>query len=176
MSEDFVLRGGTVVRPGQRTERFDVLVSNGRIAGLLTPGESVAQGMPEQSAYGLHVFPGLIDAHVHFGFGEKITEYDTETVYAAQGGFTTILGYFLNNEAYTDVYEREQGYAQSRCRVDYGFHFSTANELHIRELASYVRDYGVTSFKYFMNFKGEEGRYLGLDGTDDGYLLSLIHI
>jgi len=25
-----------------------------------------------------------------------------------------------------------------------------------------VKDYGVTSFKYFMNFKGEEGRYLGL--------------
>ena len=134
----------------------------------------MADGLAEQSARGLHVFPGLIDAHVHFGFGEKITEYDTETAYAAQGGFTTILAYFLSNEAYTDVYEREQGYAQSRCRVDYGFHFSAANELHIRELESYVRDYGVTSFKYFMNFKGEEGRYLGLDGTDDGYFYDLL--
>ena len=34
--------------------------------------------------------------------------------------------------------------------------------------------YGVTSFKYFMNFKGEEGRYLGLDGTDDGYFYDLL--
>ena len=25
-----------------------------------------------------------------------------------------------------------------------------------------------------MNFKGEEGRYLGLDGTDDGYLYALL--
>ena len=37
-----------------------------------------------------------------------------------------------------------------------------------------MKDYGVTSFKYFMNFKGEEGRYLGLDGTDDGYFYDLL--
>ncbi|HZP88720.1 MAG TPA: dihydroorotase family protein [Burkholderiales bacterium] len=171
---DFVLRGGTVVRPRHEPERLDILVRDGRIAGLLHPDEAVPADMPVQSAAGLHVFPGLIDAHVHFGFGEKITEYDTETVYAAQGGFTTILGYFLNNEAYTDVYAREQAYAEARCRVDYGFHFSAANELHIRELARYVEQYGVTSFKFFMNFKGEEGRYLGLDGTDDGYFFDLL--
>ena len=85
-----------------------------------------------------------------------------------------MLGYFLNNEDYTDVYAREQAYAQSRCYVDYGFHFSAANELHIAQLAQYVKTYGVTSFKYFMNFKGEEGRYLGLDGTDDGFLYDLL--
>ena len=32
----------------------------------------------------------------------------------------------------------------------------------------------MSSFKYFMNFKGEEGRYMGLDGTDDGYLYALL--
>ena len=37
------------------------------------------------------MFPGLIDAHVHFGFGEKITEYTSETVYAAQGGIAAAL-------------------------------------------------------------------------------------
>lgn len=174
MTQDFVLRGGIVVRPRHAPAPLDLLVRDGRIAGLLRPGEPVAAGVPEQSARGLHVFPGLIDAHVHFGFGEKITEYDTETTYAAQGGFTTIVAYFLNNEAYGDVYAREQEHARTRCRVDYAFHFSTANEAHIRELESYVRDYGVTSFKYFMNFKGEEGRYLGLDGTDDGYLHDLL--
>src|SRR6185436_15655550 len=148
----------------------DILVQAGKIAALLAPGASVPPGTPERPVFGLHVFPGLIDAHVHFGFGEKITEYSTETAHAALGGFTTILGYFLNNEAYTDVYRREQAYARTRCHVDYGFHFTTCNELHIRELGDYVNRYGVTSFKYFMNFKGEEGRYMGLDGTDDGYL------
>ncbi len=106
--------------------------------------------------------------------GEKITEYSTETANAAQGGFTTVLGYFLNNEAYGEVFRRELEYAVARAHVDFGFHFSTANELHIKELGEYVRDYGVTSFKYFMNFKGEEGRYLGLDGTDDGFFYDLL--
>ena len=171
---NFVLRGGTVVFADRAPARQDILVQDGSIVAVLEPGAAAPAGIPEQSAAGLHVFPGLIDAHVHFGFGEKITEYSTETAYAAQGGFTTILGYFLNNEAYADVYRREQEYARARAHVDYGFHFSAANEVHIAELGSYVADYGVTSFKYFMNFKGEEGRYMGLDGTDDGYFFALL--
>jgi dihydropyrimidinase len=175
MMQEFVLRGGTVVFADRAPQPIDLYVKDGRIAGLLAPGASAGERIPEQSARGLHVFPGLIDAHVHFGLsGEKITEYATETAHAAQGGFTTVLGYFLNNEAYTEVFRREQEYARTRAYIDYGFHFSTANELHIRELESYVKDYGVTSFKYFMNFKGEEGRYLGLDGTDDGYFYDLL--
>ncbi|MDQ2137979.1 dihydroorotase family protein [Alcaligenaceae bacterium A4P071] len=174
MATDFVLRGGIAVDADTDGQALDVLVKDGRIAARLLPGTPVAEGTPEISAQGLHVFPGLIDAHVHFGFGEKITEYETETVYAAQGGFTTVLGYFLNNEDYTEVYRREQEYARTRAYVDYGFHFSVANEMHVRELSEYVNKYGVTSFKYFMNFKGEEGRYLGLDGTDDGYFYDLL--
>lgn len=171
---DFVLRGATLVHPDRDPSRADVLVQDGRITALLEPGAAAPEGIANLDAKGLHAFPGCIDAHVHFGMGEKITEYSTETVYAAQGGITTILGYFLNNEAYAEVYQREQAYAQARAHVDYGFHFSTANELHIEELDRYINDYGVTSFKYFMNFKGEEGRYLGLDGTDDGFFYDLL--
>lgn len=174
MATDFVLRGGVLVDTDSDGQALDLLIQDGRIAARLLPGTPVQEGMEEVSVHGLHVFPGLIDAHIHFGFGEKITEYETETVYAAQGGFTTVLGYFLNNEDYTDVFRREQEYARTRAHVDYGFHFSVANEMHVRELPEYVKQYGVTSFKYFMNFKGEEGRYLGLDGTDDGYFYDLL--
>jgi dihydropyrimidinase len=174
-AQEFVLRGGTVVFPDRAPQQMDLFIKDEKIAGVLWPGEPVAKGVTEQSAKGLHVFPGLIDAHVHFGLsGEKITEYATETRHAAQGGFTTVMGYFLNNEAYTGVFKRESEYAKTRAHIDYAFHFSTASELHIKELESYVKDYGVTSFKYFMNFKGEEGRYLGLDGTDDGYFYDLL--
>jgi dihydropyrimidinase len=174
MTDSYVLRGGTVVRGNSAPEPLDILVADERIAALLSPGTPVAAGVTERRVDRLHIFPGLIEAHMHFGFGEKITEYQTETAHAAIGGFTTVLAYFLNNEAYGDVYRREQGYARPRVHTDYGFHFSTASELHLRELDSYVREYGVTSFKYFMNFKGEEGRYLGLDGTDDGYFHALL--
>ncbi len=168
------MRGATLVDAFTPPTAQDVLVIDGKISGRMSPGTPVDPSLPILDAHGLTAFPGLIDAHVHFGFAEKITEYESETIYAAQGGFTTVLGYFLNNEDYTDVYAREQAYAQSRCYVDYGFHFSAANELHIAQLTQYVKTYGVTSFKYFMNFKGEEGRYLGLDGTDDGFLYDLL--
>ncbi|VTU45753.1 dihydroorotase [Variovorax sp. PBL-E5] len=174
MPDTFILRGGTMVSAERDPEPQDILVEDGRIGALLAPGTPVAAHVRERRIDGLHVFPGLIEAHLHFGFGEKITEYSTETAHAAIGGFTTVLGYFLNNEAYSDVFKREQAYAKPRAHIDYGFHFSTASELHLQELESYVRDYGVTSFKYFMNFKGEEGRYLGLDGTDDGYFQALL--
>jgi dihydropyrimidinase len=173
MDFDLLVRNGTVVFPDRAQQKLDVAVKDGRFAAILAPG-TPANAKRTIDAAGKHVFPGLIDCHLHFGFAEKITEYTSETVYAAQGGFATVLGYFLNNEAYDAVFQREMGHAEARCHVDFGFHFSTANELHLQELGRYVKEFGVTSFKYFMNFKGEEGRYLGLDGTDDGYFHDLL--
>ncbi len=173
MHFDRIIRNGVIADPAYGETRLDIGIGDGKITALMAPaGDATANEITDAS--GKHVFPGLIDAHVHFGFGEPVTEYTTETVYAAQGGFTTVLGYFLNNEPYGGVFERELALAEPRAHVDFGFHFSTASELHIAELDKYVHDYGVTSFKYFMNFKGEEGRYLGLDGTDDGYLYALL--
>lgn len=170
---DLIVANGTVVDPLEGVSRADLAVRDGRIVGRFAPGHGLAARETIDAA-GLHVFPGLIDAHVHFGFGERITEYTTETVYAAQGGFTSILGYFLSSESYDDIFDVEYAHAAARSHVDFGFHFSVANERHLAELDGYTRKFGVNSFKYFMNFKGEEGRYLGLDGTDDGYLYALL--
>jgi dihydropyrimidinase len=173
MRLDCLIKGGVVVDPVQGMQPLEIGIKDGRIAALLQAG-SEAEAAEVIDAAGRLVFPGFIDAHVHFGFGEPVTEYTTETVYAAQGGFSTLLGYLLNNEPYGEVFERELALAQERTLVDFAFHFCTASELHLQELHQYVQLNGVTSFKYFMNFKGEEGRYLGLDGTDDGYLYALL--
>src|SRR5688572_3329935 len=60
---DLILRGGTVITPAGLTEA-DVAVAEGRIVALAPqlPGTS----REEIVAAGLHVFPGVIDAHVHF--------------------------------------------------------------------------------------------------------------
>jgi dihydropyrimidinase len=174
MTFDLAIVNGTVVFPETGPAEVDIAIKDGRIAAILESGTAKPLAAQTIDASDKLVFPGLIDAHIHFGFAEPVTEYTTETIYAAQGGFSTVLGYFLNNEDYGGVFEREIEHARPRAHVDFGFHFSTASEQHIQDLEKYVQKYGVRSFKYFMNFKGEEGRYLGLDGTDDGYLYALL--
>lgn len=172
MMYDLVVAGATVVTPSGTT-RFEVAAKDGRISAILAPGAPVqAQRIIDGS--GLYLFPGLIDAHVHFGFAEPVREYSTETAHAAYGGFTTIVAYLLHNGSYRGLFERELALLEERSHVDVGLHFSTATPTHLDELERYVQDYGVSSFKYFMNFKGDEGRYLGLDGTDDSYLFALL--
>ena len=174
MPPDTLVRGGTVVFPERGPEPADLVIGDGTIAAVLRPGEAGADAAETIDATGLHVFPGIIDAHIHFGFGEPLTEYTTETTYAAQGGVTTVLAYFLKNEAYSEIFAEQKSEAETRAFVDFGFHFSTARDVHAEEIDTYVNELGVVSFKYFMNFKGEEGRYLGLDGTDDGFFLDLL--
>lgn len=59
---DTVVRGGTIVRPQGRTS-VDIRISDGRIAEI---GPELTGASDVIDATGLHVFPGLIDAHVHF--------------------------------------------------------------------------------------------------------------
>src|SRR4051794_4895404 len=59
---DLVVRGGTVVTP-ERNAIADIGVADGRIVEI---GPELAGGAAELDAAGLHVFPGVIDAHVHF--------------------------------------------------------------------------------------------------------------
>lgn len=173
MNCDLVITNGTIVDPVEGLVQRDIAVSSGLIVGQYMPGHA-PDATETVDATGLHVFPGLIDTHVHFGFAEPVTEYTSETAYAAQGGFTSVLGYFLSSESYKDVFDAEFAHAEQRALVDFGFHFSVTSERHLEEMNDYVSRFGVNSFKYFMNFKGEEGRYLGLDGTDDGYFYALL--
>lgn len=170
---DTLVRHGTIVCPDRGCFEGDIAIRDGAIAAVLRPGED-AEARETIDASGLHVFPGLIDTHVHFNFAEPVTEYSSETIYAAQGGFTTILGYYLGGAPYGELLAREAPLIAERAYVDYGFHFCAATERHLEELPAYVRDLGVNSFKYFMNFKGDEGLYLGVPGTDDGYLYALL--
>lgn len=60
---DLIVRGGSVVTPAGVT-KADVGVAGGRFA-VITP-EIREAAAREIDATGLHVFPGILDAHVHF--------------------------------------------------------------------------------------------------------------
>src|SRR5690606_38406866 len=144
MRFDILIRNGTVVCPERGLTDTDVGIKNGSIAAILSRG-ACADAVEIIDATGLHVFPGLIDAHVHFGFAEPVTEYTTATIYAAQGRVTTVLGYFLGSRPYREVFDRELPLARERAFVDFGFHFCTATETHLEEMAEYIHDLGVLS-------------------------------
>lgn len=91
---DTLIRGGTIVRPEGRL-KADIRVSEGRIVEI-APDLSGAGS--EIDASGLHVFPGLIDAHLHFNEPGR-TEWEgaeTGSSALAAGGGTLFFDMPLN--------------------------------------------------------------------------------
>jgi len=87
-----VVVGGAVVDPLAGTVRqADVVIEDGRIAGVEPPGIAVAEA-DTLDARGLLVMPGLVDIHVHFREpGQEYKETIASGVAAAlAGGFTTV--------------------------------------------------------------------------------------
>ncbi len=174
MDLDCVVKGGTVVFPDRGTVPADIAIRRGRIVGVLAPGEDTPGARETIDATGRHIFPGCMEAHLHFGFAEPVEEYRTETASAAVGGLTTIFAYFLNSEPYAQVFDEQLAQCEARSHVDFAYHFCMADDVHLEEFEDLVNNLGVTSFKYFMNFKGDAGAYMGLAGTDEGFMYDLM--
>lgn len=175
MSElDLVLRGGTVVAPDHDSSRLDIGIAGGRIAVLASPGTRL-RTLAERDISGLHVFPGVIDPHTHLGVGGGMTEYTTDTAAAALGGVTTVFSILIHPGAYEDEVVAHMRAADAAARTDFGFHVTLMTDDHAAEVPRLVDRHGITSFKYYMSFRGDEGTYLGVAGTDDGAFLGILN-
>ena len=84
-----IIRNGNVVLKNS-VEKKDILIQNGKIVKI---AENIpANGEQELDASGKHVFPGLIDMHVHLrepGF-EKKEDIESGSKAAVKGGFTQV--------------------------------------------------------------------------------------
>ncbi|HJS94475.1 MAG TPA: allantoinase AllB [Solirubrobacteraceae bacterium] len=96
MSFDLLIRGATVVGAGAGPGQLDVGVSDGLIAAL-SP-ELVDPATEDIDAGGLHLLPGVVDAHVHMNEpGRADWEgFETGTRALAAGGATTAIDMPLN--------------------------------------------------------------------------------
>ena len=174
---DLRLAGGEVLLPGVGLSEVDVLVRDGRIAVLCEPG-AIADAAEVVDVRGLTVLPGAIDAHVHLGKDITYPRDDEDTVLetaaAAAGGVTSLLAYLMTPEPYDDVYPGVIKRMEATSQIDFGFHFCIVTEDQLRRIPGYAKELGVSSFKFFMNFRGDEGKYLGLPGNDDGFLYDVM--
>jgi dihydroorotase (multifunctional complex type) len=148
MAVDLRLTGGEVAT-SSGTVRSDVLVADGKVAGL------VGTDVPVEAAEivdvtGKVLLPGFVDVHVHTrepGFTHK-EDIRTTTEQAAAGGVTTIFGMpnldppTTDARTLSDVFDR---YAASSL-VDYNHNPAPTQADEIGAMA----DLGVRAFKIYM--------------------------
>jgi allantoinase len=119
---DVVVRGGDVVRDG-RVERLDVVIVDGAIRGLQPAGTAETTGARVVDAGGLQVFPGVVDAHVHFDDpGRSWWEgFDAGSAAAVAGGVTTVVDMPIDSDPPTitvTAMRAKADAARRRSRVD----------------------------------------------------------
>lgn len=162
----YLIKNGTVVRTDnsapEEGESADILIVDGKIAAIGANLESADAEIVDAS--GKLIFPGVVDAHQHWGIYNPLAEdTQTESRASAQGGVTTALTYmrtgqyYLNKGgAYADFFPEVLDASAGRSYIDYAFHLAPMSKEHIGEIPDLAADQGVTSFKIFM-FYGSHG-------------------
>lgn len=96
MSSSLLIRGGELVDE-LSVRRADLLIEDGRVSAVLA-GDHERKADRVVDASGLHVLPGVVDAHVHFNEPGRTNweGFVTGTTAAAAGGITTVCDMPLN--------------------------------------------------------------------------------
>ncbi|MBN9076471.1 MAG: dihydroorotase family protein [Rhizobiales bacterium] len=174
-----LIANGDVLLPGGPLQKLDVVVTDGRISGLLAP-ETNRAAMEVVDASGLLVMPGVVDVHLHLGHGADISrprvkeDAASETGAAAAGGVTTMIPYFFATEPFENgLFDEVRKITEAGARIDFGYHLVISTEEQLAAVPYYLETYGVSSFKIFMNNRYGEGARLGLPDIDDGFMYRL---
>ncbi len=154
MKFDLVIRGASVVRP-EGVEGLCIGIEDGRIAELAPelPGEA----KETIDARGLHLFPGVIDAHVHFNDPGRSDWEGVATGSAAlsAGGGTCFIDMPLNSSPPTldaPSFAAKLAACNAAARTDFALWggLTPDNLDHLEALA----DCGVAGYKAFMSGSG----------------------
>ena len=161
MVPDLVVSGGTVVLESGPLAA-DVVISRGRVAGLVSHGSVEAGRARTIDATGAYVLPGGVDVHTHVGitFGEFKTrdDFGSATRAAAIGGTTSLLEFAFPEpgEDPAQAVERRISEASGRAAIDFGFHCAIAQHADADALAGIERSarLGAPSVKVFTAYRG----------------------
>lgn len=170
MTADVHIRNVKAILEDGAIQPADVLIVDGKIAELVEV-DSPAQARMVLEGDGRPLLPGIIDAHVHLGFYEPIDEHRSETAAGALGGITTTLRYYRALEPYDELFPAELERAAAGSHVDYAYHLGILIDEHIERIEEYAARWGVSSFKMYACYRGDERVAFGLRGQDDGFIL-----
>lgn len=156
---DLLIKGGLLVLPYHGEIRADLAISQGRIAAI---GEALSDADEVIDATGKVVLPGAVDAHFHIGIYRELgLDAYEETRSSLVGGATTVLSYFRTGQHYLDktgtyqeIFPQVLDAVAGRAWTDYGFHLAPMTVGQIEEIPALVAEHGVSSFKYYMFYKG----------------------
>jgi allantoinase len=146
---ELVIRGGTLVTP-EGLLREDVAIEGGKIQAI---GPELPGGAEEIDAHGLHVFPAVIDVHLHFNEPGR-TEWEgaaTGSRALAAGGGAVFFDMPLNSTPCTvnaHEFDRKRAALEASSITDFGLWggLVPGNVGEMAELAAR----GVVGFKAFM--------------------------
>ncbi len=155
---ELVVKNGTLVLPYVGEVKADVGVKGGRIAAI---GENL-DGEQILDATGKLVFPAAVDAHYHLGIYRPLAvDAAEETRSSLVGGVGTVLSYFRTGQhylnktgSYAEIFPQVLEAVAGKAYTDYGFHLAPMDTAQVGEVASLVDEHGVSSFKYYMFYKG----------------------
>jgi dihydropyrimidinase len=177
---DIVIAGGTLVSPEQGVFEADIGIEGERITTVATPGE--VSGDHVIDASGQYVFPGVIDPHTHFGLFQPLVEgADTESRSALVGGVTTTGNIFRRGASYLDIMDEFFEKAEANYRHDYFFTLGLLSHEHAAEVPRIIDELGITSFKWYMNYKLKAAERFGveknlLDDVADDFISELADV
>ncbi len=151
---DLVVQGGTLVT-GERVLRADLAVQGEKIVAVETEIPEAAKETLDAS--GLHLFPGLIDTHVHFNEPGRVSweGISSGSAALAAGGGTLYADMPLNSDPPllgAADFEAKRRAAEASSHTDFALWggLTPDNVEHLPELASL----GVVGFKAFMADSG----------------------
>jgi len=170
---DIAVVNGRVV-DSQSITAADVLISDGRITAWVPPGTQQAAGRIIDAA-GKYVLPGIIDAHLHPVYADRI---DTLSRAAACEGVTTLIPYIGAVKAWGQsgglmgAIENFIAEGESNSLVDFSLHCTLMQDdmEKIEEIIPQMIARGIFSFKAFMAY-AKRGMKL-----EDGQLLCLMNV
>ena len=172
---DLIISGGTIVT-AERIFKADVGVSDGRISAIGDPG-SMSAASDTIDAAGQHVFPGIVDPHVHLQtFANPFDiNIQTETKSAAVGGCTTIIPTLLNREdptvSFFDNFPFYRESVEKYSTIDVGFSAVVGTDQHVDDLGRMTTELGISSFKFYMAYTQDEASVFGIRAMNDKQII-----